>query len=100
MLSNWRSPPRPVEKSAEQGSRITGDPGKSVDGERDSAGSVVAMKRSNVVPPSHKIVKAPRSHGPVRNRGAVALAIDVAFDPARIRVLLPRAEVIFIRSEE
>jgi transposase len=24
MLSNWRSPPRPVEKSAEQGSRISG----------------------------------------------------------------------------
>jgi hypothetical protein len=48
MLSNWRSPPRPVEKLAEQGSRITGDTGKSVDGERDSAGSVVARKRSNV----------------------------------------------------
>jgi hypothetical protein len=30
MLSNWRSPPRRVAKSAEQGSRITGDPGKSV----------------------------------------------------------------------
>ena len=40
MLSNWRSPPRPVVKSAEQGSRITGDTGKSVEGERDSAGSV------------------------------------------------------------
>ena len=37
-----------VEKSAEQGSRITGSTGKSVDGERDSAGSVVARKRSNV----------------------------------------------------
>jgi hypothetical protein len=49
MLSNWRSPPHPVEKSAELGSRITGDPGKSVDGERDSAGSVVARKRSNVL---------------------------------------------------
>ena len=48
MLSNWRNPPRPVEKSSEQGSRITGDTGKSVDGERDSAGSVVARKRSNV----------------------------------------------------
>ena len=47
-LSNWRSPPRPVAKSAEQGSRITGSTGKSVDGERDSAGSVVARKRSNV----------------------------------------------------
>ena len=48
MLSNWRNPPRPVAKSAEQGSRITGDTGKSVEGERDSAGSVVARKRSNV----------------------------------------------------
>jgi hypothetical protein len=48
MLSNWRNPPRPVEKSAEQGSRITGDTGKSVDDEREAAGSVVAMKRSNV----------------------------------------------------
>src|ERR1700735_4416000 len=48
MLSNWRDPPRPVEKLAEQGSRITGDTGKSVDGERDSAESVVARKRSNV----------------------------------------------------
>jgi hypothetical protein len=48
MLSNWRNPPRPVEKSAEQGNRITGDTGKSVDDERDSAGSVVAGKRSNI----------------------------------------------------
>jgi hypothetical protein len=48
MLSNWRNPPRPVAKSAEQGNRITGDTGKSVDDERDSAGSVVARKRSNV----------------------------------------------------
>src|SRR5215469_14151097 len=40
--------PRPDEKSAEQGNRITGNTGKSVDGERDSAGSVVARKRSNV----------------------------------------------------
>ena len=47
MLSNWRNPPRPVEKWAEQGSRITGDTGKSVDGERDSAGSILAMKRGN-----------------------------------------------------
>jgi hypothetical protein len=49
MLSNWRSPPRLVEKLAEQGSRITGDTGKPVDDERDSAGSVVARKRSNAV---------------------------------------------------
>ena len=31
MLSNWRNPPRPVAKSAEQGSRITGNTGKSVE---------------------------------------------------------------------
>ena len=49
MLSNWRNPPRPVEKLAEQGSRITGNTGKSVDGERDSAGSVVAVKRVTTV---------------------------------------------------
>src|SRR5580698_5828212 len=48
MLSNWRNPPRPVEKSAGQGSRITGDTGKSVEGERESAGSVVVRKWSNV----------------------------------------------------
>jgi hypothetical protein len=48
MLGNWRSPPRPVEKSAEQGSRITGDPGKSVEGERDSAGSVVCAEQRTV----------------------------------------------------
>jgi hypothetical protein len=48
MLSNWRNPPRPAEKSTEQGNRITGNTGKAVDGERDSAGSVVARKRSNV----------------------------------------------------
>jgi hypothetical protein len=47
-LSNWRNPPRPDEKSAEQGSRITGATGKSVDGERVSEGHIVAKKRSNV----------------------------------------------------
>jgi hypothetical protein len=47
-LSNWRSPPRPVAKSAEQGSRITGEPGKSVEGERVTEGLVIAVKRSNV----------------------------------------------------
>jgi hypothetical protein len=47
-LSNWRSPPRPVAKSAEQGSRITGAPRKSVEGERVSEGLIVAVKRSNV----------------------------------------------------
>ena len=37
-----------TEKSAEKVDRITGDPGKSVEGERESAGSIVARKRSNV----------------------------------------------------
>ena len=46
-LSNWRSPPRPIAKSAEQGGPITGDPGKSAEGERVADGSVVAMKRGN-----------------------------------------------------
>ena len=45
MLSNWRNPPRPVEKSAEQGNRITGNTGKAVDGERESAGSVVCAEQ-------------------------------------------------------
>jgi hypothetical protein len=36
-------------REAEQGSRITGNTGKSVDGERDSAGSVVAVKRVTTV---------------------------------------------------
>ena len=45
--SDWRDPPRPDAKAAEQGSRITGDTGKAVEGERESEGSVVAMKRSN-----------------------------------------------------
>ena len=48
MLSNWRSPPRPSEKSLEQGGRITGETGKSAEDERVAAGPVVAMKRSNV----------------------------------------------------
>ena len=41
-----RSPPRPGEKSPEQGR--TGEPGKSVEDERVADGSEVAMKRSNV----------------------------------------------------
>jgi len=48
MLSNWRSPPRPVAKAAEQGSRITGNTGKSVEDERVTEGLVVAAMRSNV----------------------------------------------------
>jgi len=48
MLSNWRNPPRPVEKSAEQGSHITGDPGKLAEDERVAEGFIVAAKRSNV----------------------------------------------------
>ena len=47
MQSNWRSPPRPVAKSAEQRSRITGDTGKSAEDERVSVGLVVAGKRGN-----------------------------------------------------
>ena len=38
----------PVVKSAEQGSRITGDTGKSAEGESVAVGLVVAVKRSNV----------------------------------------------------
>src|SRR5215213_3239420 len=61
MLSNWRSPPRPSEKSPEQGRPYNrrnrevgrrreggGETGKSAEDERVAAGSVVAMKRSNV----------------------------------------------------
>ena len=48
MLSNWRSPPRPDEKSPEQVGRITGGPGKSAEGERVADGPGRAMKRSNV----------------------------------------------------
>src|SRR6266404_51427 len=48
MLSNWRSPPRPGAKSSEQGRPYTGETGKSAEDERVAAGSIVAMKRSNV----------------------------------------------------
>jgi hypothetical protein len=44
MPSNWRNPPRPGEKSTEQGNRITGNTGKSVDDERESAGSEVVRE--------------------------------------------------------
>ena len=37
MLSNWRSPPRPVEKSAEQGSRIIGN-NQEIGGRREGGG--------------------------------------------------------------
>ena len=37
MLSNWRNPPRPVEKSAEQGSHITGKH-REVGGRREGLG--------------------------------------------------------------
>ena len=47
MLSDWRSPTRPDEKSAEQESRITGDTGKSVEDDRVSEGFEVVKKRSN-----------------------------------------------------
>jgi hypothetical protein len=45
MLSNWRNRPRPVEASTEQVSRITGDPGKSIEDETAAARLVVARKR-------------------------------------------------------
>src|SRR5216683_3090317 len=48
MLSNWRSPPRPGAKSSSKVGRITGETGKSAEDERVAAGSVVAMKQSNV----------------------------------------------------
>ena len=48
IASNWRDPPRPDAKAAEQGSHITGDTGKVVEDERESEGSTVARKRSNV----------------------------------------------------
>jgi hypothetical protein len=35
MLSNWRDPPRPGVKAAEQGSHITGNTGKVVEDERE-----------------------------------------------------------------
>jgi hypothetical protein len=47
MLSNWRSRPRPMEKSVEQRSRITGATGKSTAGETVTARPVVAMKWGN-----------------------------------------------------
>ena len=47
MLSNWRSPPRPGAKSSEQG-RPYNRRNRAAEDERVAAGSVVAMKRSNV----------------------------------------------------
>ena len=43
---NWRDPPRPVEKSAEQLDPISGNV-KWAEGERESAGPVGARKRGN-----------------------------------------------------
>jgi hypothetical protein len=37
----------PLQKWAEAGSRITGNTGKAVEDERESEGSIVAVKRSN-----------------------------------------------------
>ena len=45
--SDWRSPSRPAEKSAEQVGRITGKPGKSDEGEGVADGFVVALMRGN-----------------------------------------------------
>ena len=47
MSSNWRNRPRPIEKSVEQVSRITGEPGKSAEGETAAARLAVATKRGN-----------------------------------------------------
>jgi len=44
--SNWRSPPRPIEKSTEKG-RLYNLKGKSVEGERVADGFERAMKRGN-----------------------------------------------------
>ena len=74
MPSNWRNPPRPVEKSAEQGSRITVNTGKSVDGERDSAGSVVERKRSNV-----RVLSIPAIRARVV-QGALKLILEPIFE--------------------
>ena len=47
VLSNWRGPPRPDEKSAEQGRPYNRQTGKAAEGERVSDGPEVAMKRGN-----------------------------------------------------
>ena len=50
MPSNWRSPPPvPARNRRSRIGRITGETGKSAEGERVAAGSAVAMKRSNVL---------------------------------------------------
>jgi hypothetical protein len=43
--SNWRSPPRPREKSLEQARPITGNTGKRKDDERVADGPVGAKRR-------------------------------------------------------
>jgi hypothetical protein len=48
MLSNWRTRPRPIEKSVEQVGHITGQTGKVADGETVADGLGVAENRSNV----------------------------------------------------
>src|SRR5262245_3030170 len=45
--SNWRSPPRPVEKSTELGRSYNWSPRKSTEGERVEEGPVVARTRGN-----------------------------------------------------
>jgi hypothetical protein len=47
VLSNWRDPPRPGEKSTEQGRPYNRYTGKAAEGERESDGSIVASKRGN-----------------------------------------------------
>ena len=46
MPSNWRSPLVPARNRRSKVGRITGDPGKSAEGERVADGSAVAMKRA------------------------------------------------------
>jgi len=47
MLSNWRSPPRPREKSLEQGRPYNPEWEKSAEGERVAEGLIGAMRRGN-----------------------------------------------------
>jgi len=44
-LSNWRDPPRPAAKSAEQGRLSNRTTGKSTEDARGTEGSVVVVKR-------------------------------------------------------
>src|SRR4029450_6719454 len=67
MSSNWRNRPRPIEQSMEQLSRITGDPGKSTEGETVAARLVVARKR--VTPAERRGLAASRGFNKGRQGG-------------------------------